>query len=164
MDDNLNQLLEIRWLSVYRTIYMYITAWFSIGCCKAKTKICGPIRWLSQWVHACRLIPFDLKEKLVQHLSRKWLTGPNCRRFKKKMQTVSSFFQLYVILLGIYRWLEIYRWLVTFGECSLAHWNLIRHFEKHETWRTVKRNITNCFLGKRNVPQPFRCTSLWAKI
>ena len=28
-----------------------------------------------------------------------------------------------------------------FWECSLAHWNLIRHFEKHEAWRTVKRKI-----------------------
>ena len=39
---------------------------------------------------------------------------------------------------------EIYRWLVTFGvrwDISLVHWNLIRHFEKHEVWRRVKRKI-----------------------
>ena len=34
-----------------------------------------------------------------------------------------------------------------FWECSLAHWNLIRHFEKHEAWRTVKRKII-AFWGK----------------
>ena len=43
-----------------------------------------------------------------------------------------------VTLWGIYRWLEIslahYLW-----KYSLAHWNFIHHFEKHEAWRTVNR-------------------------
>ena len=34
----------------------------------------------------------------------------------------------------------MYCWLVTFG-VLLAHRILIRHFEKHEAWRTVKRKI-----------------------
>ena len=42
-----------------------------------------------------------------------------------KMQTVSlSFFERYIV------------W-----DISLAHWNLIRHFEKHEAWRTQLRTV-----------------------
>ena len=37
-----------------------------------------------------------------------------------------------------------------FWKCSLAHWNFIRHFEKHEAWRTVKRK--NIALGNDTFP------------
>ena len=98
--------------------------------------------------------------RLVGYLpgpSRRLAPDIKCRKFR--------FFN--VTLLGIYRWLEIYRWLVTFRSVcwrSLAHWNLIRHFEKHEAWRTVKRKIILWLFGERHGPQPSRCTSLWAKI
>ena len=55
-----------------------------------------------------------------------------------KMQTV-SFFQRYIFRDISLTWdisLARYLW-----ECSLVHWNLIRHFKKHEEWRTVKRKI-----------------------
>ena len=56
-----------------------------------------------------------------------------------------------VTLWGIYRWLEIslahYFW-----ECSLARWNFIRHFEKHEAWRTVNRNMYSGFWGNDTFP------------
>ena len=61
--------------------------------------------------------------------------GPvlKCRRFL-------SFFQRYIV-----RDISLTRYFR-----SLAHWNLIRHFEKHEAWRTVKSflfpNLYDAFL------------------
>ena len=66
-----------------------------------------------------------------------------CRRFL-------SFFQRYIVRDISLTW-DISR-ARYFWVCSLAHWNLIRHFEKHETWRTVKIKIiafwgNNAFLN-----------------
>ena len=45
-----------------------------------------------------------------------------------------------------------YRWLRhCFCECSLAHWNFIRHFEKHQAWSTVNR-MTIAFWGTTRSP------------
>ena len=56
-----------------------------------------------------------------------------------KMQII-FFFK--VTLWGIYRWLKIYRGLVTYG-------SLIRHFGKHEEYSQEK---DFCFLGNETLP------------
>ena len=69
-----------------------------------------------------------------------FITGaPPQARTGLKMQTI-VFFK--VTLLGIYRWLQIYRGLVTFG-------SLIRHFGKHEEYSQEKEF---CFLGNDTLP------------
>ena len=72
---------------------------------------------------------------LFKYVTPSSLPGPSrrlapvlkCRRFR--------FFN--VTLLGIYCWLRY----IAGSLLLLARWNLIRHFEKHEAWRTVKRKI-----------------------
>ena len=59
--------------------------------------------------------------------SRRLAPVLKCRRFL-------SFFQRHIV-----------------RDISLAHWNLIRHFEKHEAWRTVKRKII-AFWGRTRSP------------
>ena len=83
-------------------------------------------------------------------MARLFLPGPRrrlgpvikCRRFL-------SFFQRCIVRDISLTW-DILR-ARYFWECSLAHWNLIRHFEKHEAWRTVKRKIIT-FLGNDSFP------------
>ena len=60
-----------------------------------------------------------------------------------------SFFQRYIVRDISLTWdISVARY---FWACLLAHWNLIRHFEKHEAWRTVKRKI-RAFWGTTRSP------------
>ena len=82
------------------------------------------------------LINVKLRVSLLPGPSRRLAPVIKCRRFL-------SFFQRYIVRDIPLTWhISVARY---FWECSLAHWNLIRRFEKH-------------------VPQPLRWTSLWAKI
>ena len=90
---------------------------------------------------------------LIFHLRRNmtvsdFYRGPAEGWHRSKMQTV-RFFQRYIVRDITLTWdISLARY---FWECSLAHWNLIRHFEKHEAWRTVKRKIV-AFWGTTSSP------------
>ena len=56
------------------------------------------------------------------------------------METVSVVFST-LHCYGYIADLRYYRWFVTFGSARWLTKNLLRHFDKHEIWRTVKRKI-----------------------
>ena len=76
---------------------------------------------------------------LIVEWSMSYLPGPS-RRLEPviKCSPFLSFFQRYIVRDIPLTWdISLVRY---FWECSLAHWNLIRHFEKHQTvfWGTTR--------------------------
>ena len=62
-----------------------------------------------------------------------------------KCRPFLSFFQRYIV-----RDIPL-SWDMSLARYFFGHWNLIRHFEKHEAWRTVKRKII-AFWGTTRFP------------
>ena len=93
------------------------------------------VSFLKTFLYCDRFLPWHLTADMQLLYGRMFLPGPSRRLAPVlKCRQFLSFFQRYIV-----------------RDISLAHWNLIRHSEKHEAWRKVKRKII-AFWGRTRSP------------